>query len=108
MVDARGNDPRFLDFQSSTLTVNVKRPYLVDKERIELSSPGCKPSILPLNDSPTTGVIDGTRTRVNESHNLAPIHLGHDHTWSRLRVLTPPHAIYKTALLYGDKPANWS
>lgn len=26
---------------------------MVDKERIELSSPGCKPGILPLNDSPT-------------------------------------------------------
>lgn len=43
-------------FQAHARTVSATTPNLVDKEGFEPSSDGCRPSILPLNDSPVAEV----------------------------------------------------
>lgn len=56
MVAARGFEPHQRAGYEPVLAPSQRRSstYLVDRERVELSSPRCKRGILPLNDQPTT------------------------------------------------------
>src|SRR5712671_3435159 len=50
---------------------------LVEEERVELSFAGCRPAVLPLNDSPTNWLRAGelNATRMAYEASMTPVHL---------------------------------
>ena len=62
---------------SATVTIGARGTSLVEEEGIEPSFAGCRPAVLPLNDSPKTWLRAGelNATRVAYEASMTPVHL---------------------------------
>ena len=64
-------------FQTGALTATATLANLVEEEGIEPSSAGCRPAVLPLNDSPKDWLRAGelNATRMAYEASMTPVHL---------------------------------
>jgi hypothetical protein len=71
-------------FQTGALTTTASLANLVEEEGIEPSFAGCRPAVLPLNDSPKTWLRAGelNATRMAYGASMTPVHLPAEKLWS--------------------------
>ena len=64
-------------FQTGALTATASLANLVEEEGIEPSFAGCRPAVLPLNDSPKNWLRAGelNATRMAYEASMTPVHL---------------------------------
>ena len=64
-------------FQTGALTATASLANLVEEEGIEPSFAGCRPAVLPLNDSPKKWLRAGelNATRMAYEASMTPVHL---------------------------------
>src|SRR5713226_1582913 len=64
-------------FRTGALTATASLANLVEEEGIEPSLAGCRPAVLPLNDSPQNWLRAGelNATRVAYEASMTPVHL---------------------------------
>ena len=84
-------------FQTGALTATASLANLVEEEGVEPSFAGCRPAVLPLNDSPPknwlrAGELNATRMAYEAS--MTPVHLP---AFSRLLILEP-EGVFETPI----------
>ena len=64
-------------FQTGALTATASLAKVVEEEGIEPSFAGCRPAVLPLNDSPKNWLRAGelNATRMAYEASMTPVHL---------------------------------
>jgi hypothetical protein len=71
-------------FQTGALTATASLANLVEEEGVEPSFAGCRPAVLPLNDSPKNWLRAGelNATRMAYEACMTPVHLPASKLWS--------------------------